>query len=163
MAKSKRMSRGKDNDGLSAFNNVKNQLGYCGLWCGSCSVGNGTANVQAGRCMKTLTDYGVKEWGPKGVDYDALLHGLELLSSMEPCKGCLKGGGNSECPARACAIEKGVSECYECKSKKTCKNAHYIDHMRKGARRVGMKVKDEAGDPKKVMAGWIRESGRGKS
>jgi hypothetical protein len=107
-----------------------------------------------------LTDYGVKDWGPKGVDYDALLSGLEALSSMEPCKGCLKGGGNDECPARACALEKGVSECSECKSKKTCKNARYINHMRTGARRVGMKVKDNAGDSKKVMAGWIREPGR---
>jgi len=160
VANSKKGSRGKNKRESSAFNNVKNQLAYCGLWCGSCSVGNGTVNVLAGKCGKTLTDYGLKDWGPKEVDYDSLLEGLAVLSSMEPCKGCLKGGGNSECLARACAVEKGVSECCECKSEKTCKNAHYLDHMRKGAQRVGMKVKDRKGDRAAVLKGWISESGR---
>ena len=157
VSKSMKVPREKDDYGLSAFNNVKHQLAYCGLWCGSCSVGNGTANVQAGKCRKTLTDYGVKEWGPKGIDYDSLLSGLAILSAVTPCPGCLKGGGNPECSARACATRKGVSECLECKSKKTCKNAHYIDHMRTGARRVGMKVKDSKGDRAKVLRDWISE------
>lgn len=25
----------------SPFANVKNQIGFCALWCGSCTVGNG--------------------------------------------------------------------------------------------------------------------------
>ena len=25
-----------------AFENVQGQIGFCGIWCGSCVVGNGT-------------------------------------------------------------------------------------------------------------------------
>ena len=156
------MSQSKKNPGASgkesaAFENVKNQLAPCGLWCGSCSVGNGHARELSRKTWKTLTDYGVKEWGPKGIDYEGLLEGLSALSAMDPCPGCLKGGGNLECPARACAREKGVVECVDCGAQKTCSNAHYLEHMRTGARKVGMKVKDEKGDRSKVLSRWISE------
>jgi hypothetical protein len=157
MVRSKKRTRTIGEDVSSAFDNVKDQLAYCGLWCGSCSVGNGTVNFQSRTCRKTLTDYGVNEWDPKGVDYSALLKGLEVLSSTDPCPGCLKGGGNKECPARACAMKKGISECYDCGSKKSCENARYIDHMRSGARGVGMLVKDSKGDRAKVLRDWISE------
>jgi Protein of unknown function (DUF3795) len=155
MAQSRKNPLGRDSTESPAFKNVKNQLAYCGLWCGSCLVGNGTVNDLARDCRKALTDYGVDDWGPKNVDYPKLLEGLSVLSSMEPCVGCLRGGGKTDCQVRACAKEKGVKECVECGSHKTCKNVAFINHMRKGGARVGMKVKNKKGDSTDVVAEWI--------
>ncbi|MBO3808277.1 MAG: hypothetical protein FGF50_01590 [Candidatus Brockarchaeota archaeon] len=43
---------------IKAFENVKNQIGYCGIWCGSCSGGNGSIQELARRfedIVKTKT------------------------------------------------------------------------------------------------------------
>ena len=39
------------------FGNVKNQIGRCGIWCGSCVVGNGTLKEMAKRCEHTIGGY----------------------------------------------------------------------------------------------------------
>jgi hypothetical protein len=46
-----------------AFENVRNQIGYCGIWCGNCAVGNGTMRQMAKRCEHIVGGYGVDEWG----------------------------------------------------------------------------------------------------
>ena len=28
--------------GTKPFDNVENQIGFCGIWCGSCPAGNGS-------------------------------------------------------------------------------------------------------------------------
>jgi hypothetical protein len=157
MARSRRGSVDRSKSKSAAFENVKNQLAYCGLWCGSCSFGNGTVNELARKCAKTITDYGANEWGPKEVDYEVMLKGLSIISKMEPCRGCLKGGGRTNCEIRSCASKKGVTECVECGSKEACKNTKLIHHMRSGALRVGMKVKDKAGDRAKALDRWTAE------
>jgi hypothetical protein len=157
MARSGRASGSPRKGGPAAFENVKNQLAYCGLWCGSCSVGNGTVNELSRMCAKTITDYGVNEWGPKEVDYEVVLRDLAVIGTMEPCHGCLKGGGRTNCEIRACAVEKGLAECVDCADKDSCPNGKIVHHMRSGALRVGMKVKDKAGDSSKILADWIAE------
>ena len=161
MARSKGHQGRHDEVKSPAFENVKDQLAYCGLWCGSCSVGNGTVNELARKCAKVITDYGVHEWGPKDVNYEVLLKGLATIDSMEPCRGCLKGGGRTNCEIRACATEKGFSECADCGSIETCQNSKLIQHMRSGALGVGMKVKDKAGNRAKVLDKWIAEMNDG--
>lgn len=126
-------------------------------WCGSCSVGNGLVNELARKCSKTITDYGVHEWGPKDVDYEDLLKGLAVVSKMEPCRGCIKGGGRTNCEIRACATEKGFAECVDCGSGEACQNIKIIDHMRSGTKGVGMKVKDKAGDRVEILRKWTLE------
>ena len=157
MAVSKANRKKREQSGPSAFNNVRNQIAYCGLWCGSCSVGNGTANDRAQACLKTIKDYGIDEGGPKGVDYNELLRGLTAISSMKPCVGCLKGGGKTNCEIRACAKAKHVAECAECGNEKTCIHADFIQHMRSGALRVGMKVKTTRGSSPKQLNAWRTE------
>jgi len=144
-----------------AFENVKGQLGYCGLWCGSCLVGNGTLNELAGKCGKAIADYGVNEWGPKGIDYNGVLKGLDVVSSMEPCQGCLKGGGRTDCEIRACALERNLTECVDCDMHEACKNSAIIRHMREGALRVGMMVKEKQGDRAKALEKWVAETDDG--
>ena len=157
MARSRKSYKKTAGGKSRAFENVKHQLAYCGLWCGSCLVGNGTVNELAKRCRKSITDYGVHEWGPSEVDYDALLKGLAVIAAMTPCRGCLKGGGRTDCEIRACAMSKGVNECVDCEKSKRCTNVKIISHMRRGAKRVGMKVKDRSGDRSKVLRKWLDE------
>ena len=77
-----------------AYKNVKEQIGYCGLWCGSCAVGNGAISQLSRQLKQIVTGYGVKSWGPKDINYDDLITALSTLESKINCKGCLKGGGN---------------------------------------------------------------------
>jgi thiol-disulfide isomerase/thioredoxin len=46
-----------------AFENVKNQIGYCGIWCGSCIVGNGTLKELSKKYAFILEGYGIDKWG----------------------------------------------------------------------------------------------------
>lgn len=161
MPRTKKSSGKRAKERSTAFENVKDQLGYCGLWCGSCLVGNGTLNELARKCGKAMSDYSVGEWGPKGVDYEVVLSGLGAISSMEPCRGCLKGGGRTNCEIRACAVARGLGECVECDRQGSCENDRILQHMRSGASAVGMKVKVTPGDRSKQMEKWLAEIGDG--
>jgi hypothetical protein len=135
----------KDYGGTPAFDNVKEQIGHCGLWCGSCAVGNGTIRDLARRLEKLTKDYGIREWGPCEIDYTRFHKDLRLIHDQPLCAGCLKGGGKSDCEIRACAVEKGLDECTECGDISNCSNRKVLDTMRAGGLRVGMVVKNEKG------------------
>ena len=49
-----------------AFENVKDQIGRCGIWCGSCIVGNGTLITLTKRFEHLIKGYGVDKWGSDG-------------------------------------------------------------------------------------------------
>jgi hypothetical protein len=124
-----------------AFENVKNQIGFCGLWCGSCVVGNGTLKELTKRYEHIISGYGVDKWGAKGFDGKEFMEGLASIQTIPVCQGCLKGGGNDECKIRPCASSKKISDCNECKEQATCKNSEALQKVRTGALRVGMLVK----------------------
>jgi len=46
-----------------SFENVRNQIGFCGIWCGSCVVGNGALRDLSRRCEHIIGGYGVDKWG----------------------------------------------------------------------------------------------------
>lgn len=127
------------------FENVRDQIGPCGLWCGSCAYGNGTISGTAAALGKLIKDYGIEEWGPKGIDYDGLHGGLASVSAIPPCPGCLKGGGRTGCEMRACSSGKRLKECAACDDCGSCANTRILTHMRTGAAKVGMAVKEGAG------------------
>jgi hypothetical protein len=41
-----------------AFENVKSQIGFCGIWCGSCVVGNGTLRELTRKFEEMTRAYG---------------------------------------------------------------------------------------------------------
>jgi hypothetical protein len=59
-----------------AFENVREQIGFCGIWCGSCVVGNGTLRELTERCEEIIGAYGLEEWAPRDFDYKEFLKGL---------------------------------------------------------------------------------------
>jgi hypothetical protein len=136
----------------SAFENVKDQIGYCGIWCGSCAVGNGALAEVAKECARLIQGYGLKSWGPRDVDYDQLSKALESTQTIGSCSGCLNGGGRESCEMRDCAVGKDIRECAQCPKEDDCPHSQPREMMRRGARNAGLFVKSGREDPGKFVA-----------
>lgn len=141
-------------DNNEAYKNVKEQIGYCGLWCGSCAVGNGAINRLSRRLRQMVAGYGIKSWGPKDVNYDELITGLSKLEAEIDCKGCCKGGGNEACEIRKCAQGKKIADCLECRDRAECEHKKELDNMLEGALKVKMLFKTEDGNKQQLIEQW---------
>ena len=133
----------KENDKIQTFVNVKDQIGFCGLWCGSCIVGNGTLHKLTEEYKKLISAYGLRQWAPDDFNFDEFVKGLDSIQKLPLCSGCLKGGGRNPCEIRTCASNKGLRDCTSCKEFGRCANAEILEHMRPGARDAGMSVKTQ--------------------
>lgn len=143
---------GKD----SAFENVKDQIGFCGLWCGSCVAGNSTLQVLTSKYLALTEAYDLKQWAPEDFDYAEFEKGLRSIESMPGCPGCLQGGGNPECVMRACAQAKALADCTECREPE-CEHTEALSKMRKAAREAGLFVKDQDSDSRELIEKWTGE------
>ena len=140
------------------FQNVKNQVGFCGIWCGSCVVGNGVLQELTQRYEDLVKSYGLKEWGPKDFDFRQFMKGLASIQAMPLCQGCLKGDGKPNCELRACASRKGIEGCTECDQPAgCCSHLEALQKMREGAVRAGLMVKTEKGDRQDLIRKWTAE------
>ena len=142
-----------------AFANVKNQIGRCGIWCGSCAVGNGTLRQLAKRSEHLVGGYGVDKWGATDFDGQEFMKGLKAISVLPVCAGCLKGGGNDACRIRPCAVNRKLPDCTECKETQTCENSAALQKVRTGALEVGMLARfenDQTG-PRELIEKWTAE------
>lgn len=138
----------------SAFDRVRGQVGACGIWCGSCAVGNGALHLLAERLSGTLETYGVEHWAPPDLDYPAFAAGLEAIRGIAHCEGCRNGGGRHDCEMRSCAASRGVRECAGCSNQTTCRHVEILTHMRDGARDGGLFVRAEARDDRALLSEW---------
>ena len=139
------------------FENVKDQIGFCGIWCGSCVAGNGTLRELTKRYAETIKAYGLKEWAPDNFDYEEFSKGLASIQDMPLCPGCLKGGGRDNCEIRACASEKNLNDCSECPDIGSCEHAEILEKMRSGALDAGLSVKDTTSDKQELIEKWTAE------
>ena len=134
-----------------AFERVRTQIGACGIWCGSCVVGNGTLRELARRFEELAEAYGLREWAPSDLDYEQFSQGLASIRDMDLCPGCVKGGGREGCEIRACALSLGLSGCNLCPEPAACEHAAIIETMRTGALSAGLIVRPgEAGRDESV-------------
>ena len=136
---------------------MKNQIGFCGIWCGSCVVGNGTLRELTKKYEEIIKGYGLEEWAPKDFDFKEFAKGLASIQTVPLCPGCRKGGGRDNCEMRACASGKEIADCNECDQPETCKNAEILEKMRTGALRAGLFVKTENVDRQKLLEKWTAE------
>ena len=141
-----------DND--KAYKNVKEQIGYCGLWCGSCAVGNGAISQLSKQLKQMVTSYGVKSWGPEDINYDDLITALSTLESKIDCKGCRKGGGNETCKIRECAQVKKGTDCFQCQDRAACEHKEELENMWEGATEAKMLFKTEDADKQRLIKKW---------
>jgi len=143
---------------LKAFERVKDQIGTCGIWCGSCLVGNGLLKELTKRYEDIVKGYDLKDWAPKDFDFKEFLKGLTSIQTLPGCPGCSKGGGRPDCEIRLCAAGKNIAECLDCKRTEDCRNRELLQRMRSGALKVGMKVKIEKNDRDELITNWVEES-----
>ncbi len=139
------------------FDNVKNQIGYCGIWCGSCVAGNGALRKLTKMYEEVIKGYGLEEWAPKDFDFKEFTKGLASIQTIPLCPGCLKGGGRENCEMKACASNKNINDCSECDQPTACKNLETLQKMRTGARLAGLLVKTENVHRQELMKKWTSE------
>ena len=140
-----------------AFESVKDQIGYCGIWCGSCIMGNGALAKLTTKYEKILAAYGLKEWAPSEFNHDSFSQALDIIRRFGSCPGCLRGGGRDNCEIRTCAGQRGLSNCGECKGGSACEPNELLERMRSGAVAAGLFVKTDIKDQGKTIARWEEE------
>jgi hypothetical protein len=138
------------------FENVRGQLGRCGIWCGSCCVGNGTLRLLSQQNARVIKSHGLPHWGPREIDYDKLLAWLAVLGDLPTCDGCRKGDGDPNCKFRPCVLERKLSDCTACPDFGSCPHDAALRHMREGAGDAVMRVK-LPGDGPDVIDRWTEE------
>jgi hypothetical protein len=143
--------------GPASFENVRNQIGFCGIWCGGCVVGNGTLRELTRRYEETISAYGLQEWAPKDFDYVEFSKGLSSIRGMPLCPGCLRDGGRDDCEIRACAQSRELHDCTECRDFGDCGHDEIIEKMRSGARAAGLFVKETDSENEECIERWSAE------
>ena len=123
-----------------AFEHVRNQIGSCGIWCGSCAVGNGCVAELAAGLRELLAAYDTPEWASLETAWEPFMDALGSIKQSISCTGCRGGGGRDKCEIRACAQGRGLMYCTDCSSFGDCEHSAILEHMRSGAVKVGLSV-----------------------
>jgi hypothetical protein len=123
---------------------VKDQVAPCGIRCGDCDLGNGSVSETATDLMRYVKRYDLPSWAhelPGGSDIDFKQFELNLawVGKWLKCPGCLRGGGNPECPIRLCAKERDLSNCAQCDDLKVCTKFNWLGEK-------GESLKDKLAD-----------------
>ena len=144
-----------------AFDNVKKQIGYCAIWCGSCVVGNGALKELTKEFKHIIESYGVDKWGAEdqGFNGQELMQTLKSIQDIPVCRGCRKGGGATNCRIRVCASSRKLVDCTKCEQFMKCENREPLQRVRSGALDAGMSVKTErdAASQEELIEKWTAE------
>jgi len=110
---------------------VKDQVAYCGVTCGTCGQGSGAAADTAKLVLELINEIEVKDWAhraPGGAELDwvSTEKALDWMTKYTGCQGCMYGGGTPNCAIRACAREKSFSFCNECNELDTCTKYDFL-------------------------------------
>ena len=62
-----------------AFERVRDQIGFCGIWCGSCAVGNGCLAGLSTGLRELLTAYGAPDWASIETGWEGFLKDLGTI------------------------------------------------------------------------------------
>ena len=140
---------------VAAFENVKDQIGFCGIWCGSCPAGSGAIIELTRIYEETVTKVKLEKWAPKNLDFKEFMKGLRAIQMMETCSGCHKGGGNPTCAVRICAQKRDSLNCGQCSELLTCSNFKDLEKSHPGIREDLKKIKNV--DQHELVKKWTGE------
>jgi len=142
-----------------AFERARDQVGFCGIWCGSCAVGNGCVGELGAGLRELLVAYDAPQFAAVGVGWEPFLEALGALRSAVACPGCHMGGGRDDCEIRICARRHKLDQCTECAffGDARCERSTILEHMRSGAIRVGLSVLRPGENRCEALLGWIHE------
>ncbi len=121
-------------------NPIQDQFGPCGILCGSCPLGSGTAAESASQTRKHIYDCQIPAWshlvpGGEAIDWAAVDRALDWMTIYARCAGCHSGGGPPDCTIRICARERGYELCNSCPDLEGCTKFEWL-------RDYGQQVKD---------------------
>jgi hypothetical protein len=137
------------------FENVKGQIGYCGLWCGGCAAGNGAIVEHAREFNELVRIFELEKWVPKDFDFKEFTKGLESIQAMSVCPGCQKGGGLPDCQIKDCASERKKANCGQCGQLMQCRNFKFLEKDNSTIRDGLLQLKN--GDREALMQKWTQE------
>lgn len=135
--------------------NAKDQVGFCGIWCGSCPAGNGAIVELTRKYEELIKKWELEKWVPKGFDFKEFAKGLACIQTMSLCPGCRKGGGGPSCRVRLCALGKGLDDCSQCDQIIECKNFDQLETSNPKIKTDLMKIKNV--DQKELVKAWTSE------
>lgn len=147
---------------LAALERVREQIGFCGIWCGSCAVGNGCVG-ELGRSLRDLlVAYDAPSFAAIGIQWEPFLDSLGALGQAVSCPGCHMGGGRTDCEIRACARRHRRDHCTECAmfGASSCEHSTILDQMRSGAVKVGLSVLRPGENWREAMGVWTKSDSR---
>ncbi len=132
----------------SAFQNVRNQIGFCGIWCGSCLGGNGAVQELTRKYEQIAkrSQLALEKWAPKEFVFNDFMKGLACIESMQLCPGCRKGGGPPTCNIRICALGKSLTDCSQCNELANCKNFEHLEKTNPKIKEELLKLKTASQD-----------------
>jgi hypothetical protein len=137
------------------FENVKNQIGFCGIWCGSCAGGNGSIAELAKKLQTLAKDHGLEHWIPKEFDFKEFTKGLTCIQARAICPGCKQGGGPPTCKIRICALRKGFGDCSQCNLLAECGN---FEDVEKSHPEIKEDLRKIAGADRRILVEqWLAE------
>jgi hypothetical protein len=108
---------------------------YCGLYCKDCIPSRSDLYNLAARLQAVLSELkfdryaelkaGQTYWSESNAifkDYPRFIEVLQAIRGLECRSTCREGGGwkGEHCPVRNCAIDKGMTGCWECNEYITC-------------------------------------------
>lgn len=139
------------------FENVKNQIGFCGIWCGSCTSGNGATQKLAEKfeALAKKSQNQLETWAPKSFNFNEFMKGLTAIHSMPLCPGCRKGGGDPNCKIRICALNKGLTDCSLCDQLLTCKNFEELERSHPKIKECLMGINEN--ERAALIEKWVNE------
>ena len=122
------------------FDNVNDQIGYCGIWCGSCMAGNGAIIELTRKYEEIFVGSGLEKWVPKDFDLKEFIKGLSSIQRTPLCPGCKKNGGYEICEIRDCASIRGLEDCSLCGELSKCGKYEFLEKSNPNIKKKLMKM-----------------------
>lgn len=91
----------------------KEEICYCGLYCGNC-IQKQSVTPAAIALRDQMKQAGYEEFGTMLPGFEPFFEFLNAMAEQGACTNCMDGGGNPYCGVRICVKEKGIKMCAFC-------------------------------------------------
>jgi hypothetical protein len=110
---------------MSSKTDKRNQLAYCGFYCGDCLGRTGVIADAAERFKAVLDKYQFEKtahavFPDELPEYDKLTDMVAFMAELRCPAVCRDREGESHCGAKLCCIGKGYFACFECDGFEEC-------------------------------------------